>query len=756
LIALTLTLLPSLWGASGIVALSQYVGGEGDDEITAMAVDGVGNVYLTGWTNSASFPVTAGAFQTKHAGRPGTLSGLLSGGGPLPDAFVMKLNPAGQIVYATYLGGADVDKGLGIAVDAAGSAYVVGPTASANFPVTTGAPQARGPGTYSTFVAKLSPDGSTLVYSALLGGGSFDSGAIALDSQGNVYVGGTTTAAGLATSAGAWKKQGVGAFAAKLNANGTAVVYATFLGDDGRGSVNALAVDVAGNLYAAGTTSAADFPATPGAVRFTGAGKSAAFVVKLNAAGSDALYSALLGGNDNTTAGGVALDAQGNAYLAGTTLAADFPVTAGALQAKPAGAGDGFVAKLNTAGSSLVFATLLGGTGVDAVSGIAVDTAGNVLVSGTTYSTDFPLTADALQRRFAGSPCVITSTSPFGGNPAVVPCSDAFAAKLNSAGSALLYSTTISGSGRDSGLAVAAGAAGAIYVAGWTDSNNFPVAGAGRDARFPSTCVISNSPSSSQSYPCEDGFVARIDFPEGATPPALRVVNFGSLLETPVAAAEVVTLFGAGIGPDTPATLQLDAANRLTTTLAGTRVLFDGVAAPLIRVEAGQISVIVPNSVAGKARSAVGVERDGRVLASATVVIGKGAPALLTVPTQGVGGGTGSAAAINIDGTLNSAASPAPAGSEVALFAIGLGGYGLPDGGVATSAIGLARAPLVVVGNGVNNSTGQVLYAGTSPTMTAALTQINIRLPAGVTGRVPLWILSDELSSQFGVTIFVK
>ncbi len=741
----------ALQAGSGTLAYATYLGGDGTDIVHAMALDAANNIYLTGETLSSNFPVTAGAFQKKHAGQPGTITGLLAGTAVAPDAFVVKLSPSGQIVYATYLGGAGADTGLAIAVDSAGSAYVVGSTNSQNFPVTAGAVQTRLAGNSDIFVAKLSPDGSTLVYATYLGGAGFDTAAaVAVDSAGNAYLGGTASS-DFPTTPGAYRAQGGGAFAAKLNSTGAALVYATFLGDHESGITSGVALDSAGDVYAGGSTSASDFPTTPGAVhRAIGTGNSAAFLVKLNPTGTAAIYAAILGGSGDSLAGGVAVDAQGNAYLAGSTDAADFPVTAGAFQESLAGNADAFVIKLNAAGSHLLYATLLGGSGADRASGLAIDSAGDAFVSGSTFSTDFPVTADALPKRFAGSPCLITAGSPFGNPPAVALCGDAFAAKLNASGSTLAYATYLSGSDAESAAAVAA-ASGAMYVAGWTRSNNFPTAGKPiADARFPATCTEINSPSSSQTYPCEDGFIARIDFPRAAAHPSrsLRVVNTGSLLETPVAPAEVVTLFGAAIGPDSPATLQLDSSNRIATVLAGTRVLFDGAAAPLIRVDATQITAIVPNGVAGKSHSLVAVERNGQTTASTTVVIGAASPALLTIDPSG----TGPCAAINGDGTLNAALTPAPAGSIVALFTIGAGASGQPDGAIATAAANISPLPIVVVGTQL----AQVLYAGPSPGSTAAMTQINIRLPSPASGPLPVFVLTGGFSSQFGAILFVK
>jgi uncharacterized protein (TIGR03437 family) len=740
----------ALQASSGALAYATYLGGDGADIIHAMAVDASNNVYLTGETLSSNFPVTAGAFQKKHAGQPGTFTGIMAPIAVAPDAFVVKLNPAGQMVYATYLGGAGADAGLGIAVDSAGSAYVVGSTGSQNFPVTAGAVQAHLAGSSDVFVAKLSPDGSSLVYATYLGGAGFDTAsAIAVDSANNVYLGGTA-AGGFPTTTGAYRAQGAGAFVAKLNATGTALVYSTFLGDTGSGVTSGVAIDSAGNVYAAGSTYSSTFPATPGAIRSAiGNGNSAAFVVKLNPTGEAAVYASILGGHGDSSAGAVAVDSAGNAYLAGSTDAADFPLTSAAFQKSAAGNTDAFVVKLNPAGSDLVYGTLLGGSGADRAFGLAIDSAGAAFVSGSTSSTDFPVTADAEPKRFAGSPCLLTAGTPFGNPPLVTLCGDAFAARLDAAGSTLAYSTYLSGSDAESAAAVALGAGGSMWVAGWTRSSNFPTAGVSiADARYPATCTDSNSPSSSQSFPCEDGFIARIDFTGPATQPPLRVVNFGSQLETPVAPAEIVMLFGAAIGPDSPALLQLDSSNRITTVLAGTRVLFDGAAAPLIRVDSGQITAIVPASVAGKTHSVVAVERNGQTTASTTVVIGAASPAMLTLGVSG----SGQCAAINLDGNLNSAQTPAPAGSIVSLYLIGTGASGQPDGALATAAANLLPQPVVVVGGQL----AQILYAGPSPGSTAALTQINIRLPSAASGQLPVFVLANGFGSQFGATLSVK
>jgi Beta-propeller repeat len=250
--SVTKILLSCLAGAAMVSAqsvylkYSSYLGGSTIDVIHAMTTDAAGNVYLTGATTSADFPVTAGAFQSKQAGSPGTMFGLL-GPPSQADAFVVKLNPSGQVVYATYLGGALWDEGQAIAVDAQGSAYVLGVTDSNNFPTTAGALQATNATKFVGFLTKLSPDGSSLVYSTYLPGLTAYQGyamgldyvdvgqpsALAIDAEGNAYIGGAASAVNFPASAGAYKSSD-GAFVAKVNANGTAYSFVTYLGGDRR------------------------------------------------------------------------------------------------------------------------------------------------------------------------------------------------------------------------------------------------------------------------------------------------------------------------------------------------------------------------------------------------------------------------------------------------------------------------------------------------------------------------------------------
>ncbi len=378
--------------------------------------------------------------------------------------------------YSTYLGGSDTELVGGIAVDAAGNAYVTGLTSSANFPTTAGAFQTTFAGggdvPSDAFVTKLNPTRSALVYSTYLGGSGvggqgLDRGfGIAVDATGNAYVTGTTSSPNFPTTAGALQTTYPGAataFVTKLNPTGSALVYSTYLGGGGD-SGGGIAVNAAGNAYVAGETSSLNFPTTVGAFQTTLGGFTDAFMAKLNPTGSTLVYSTYLGGSDTEMFGGIALDASGNAYVAGYTQSSNFPTTVGAFQTTLRGLSDAFVTTLNSSGSALVYSTYLGGTNTDVVTeyvgGIAVDASGNAYVTGRTRSPDFPTTAGAFQRTLAGQ-------------------DDAFVTKLNPTGSALVYSTYLGGSDNDlvgffGGGRIAVDASGNAYVTGSTSSPNFP------------------------------------------------------------------------------------------------------------------------------------------------------------------------------------------------------------------------------------------------------------------------------------------
>lgn len=452
-----------------VLIYSTYLGGTFSDSAYAIAVDNEGNAYITGSTYSPDFPITASAFQTTTIG--------VTNDRALTDVFITKLNRAGNaVIYSTYLGGTDAvqdfndyllepslgnDEAWGIAVDGSGNVFVTGTTTSiVDFPTTPGAYRTgfeRSGATSSrdVFVTKLNPAGNALVYSTRLGGtGSDVATAIEIDGSGNAYVAGKTGSTDFPVTFGSLTQSPSDAFAIKLNPTGTALVYSVLLG---KGVGGALALDSAGNLYIAGQSFSSSFAVTPGAFQTVAPGNAGAgflngFVTKINAAGNGLLYSTFLGSTGSDVATDIAVDASGNAYVSVFTDSVGFPTTPGAFMSSGRAGEAPVLVKLNPAGSGLVYSTYMVGSIIRA---LAVNSAGEVIVTGSTES-GLTVTSDAFQKVPGGS-------------------SDAFLARLNASGTALLYSTYLGGSEQDHGMCMAQDSAGAVYVAGLTSSTNFPL-----------------------------------------------------------------------------------------------------------------------------------------------------------------------------------------------------------------------------------------------------------------------------------------
>lgn len=372
------------------------------------------------------------------------------------------------VSYSTYLGGSGADEARGIiALDADGNAYVVGITNSVNFP-TLNPVQGSLAGDKDIVVSKLNPSGTALVYSTYIGGTGWDSGnAIAVDSAGAAYITGFAISTNYPVTAGAYDTTGGNdAVVTKLAPAGNSLSYSTYLGTAVTGSAwdegHAIAVDSSGQAVVAGVTPSwlSPFPTTSGAYQTSPGGAMDGFVTKFNAAGSALIWSTLLGGNDGENIMGLALDSSGNAYVVGRVgTMGSFPTTAGAFQtAYGGGSADGFVTKLNSSGSALVYSSFLGGGGVgttDTATSIALDSSNNVYVTGSTSSTTFPLQS-AWQTTLNGG-------------------SDAFLTKINSSGSAMVFSTYLGGSGDEGGNGIALDKKNRPVVAGFTSSMDLNV-----------------------------------------------------------------------------------------------------------------------------------------------------------------------------------------------------------------------------------------------------------------------------------------
>jgi hypothetical protein len=447
-----------------------------------------------------------------------------------------------QVMYSSYLGGSGDDSGQKVALDSQGNAYIVGTTASADFPLASPYQAANG-GTKNVFIAKLNPTAAganSLVYSTYLGGSGNSIGrGIAIGALGEIIVAGDTNSPNFPVSAGAYQTSckllagvcSTDVFVTKLDPTGSSLMYSTYLGGGGSEFAFALTTNAAGRIFVAGPTDSSNFPVTAGAAQSSYAGGPAkfgdAFVAELNPGGAgaaDLVYSTYLGGSGSETPWGIAVDSSGDVYVTGNTTSSNFPVTAGAYQSVNSGGGnlslgDAFVTKLNPSNqgpAGLVYSTYLGGGDDDRGESIAVDAANRIYITGFTQSTGFPTTiATAYQTTFGGGVC--------NGSP----CGDAIIAIFDpslSGAASLVYSTFFGGTSFDLGHAIAVDQSGLVYVAGETGSTDFPLANP-----IQSTCTGGCTP-----LPMTDAFLAKFDFSRTGTAALLFSTYLGgSDVDTP-------------------------------------------------------------------------------------------------------------------------------------------------------------------------------------------------------------------------------
>ncbi|ADW71045.1 DUF7948 domain-containing protein [Granulicella tundricola] len=467
---------------------STYAGGLHNDQAFSITLDAQGNTFIAGWSASEDFPVTGNALQTVRKNI----------GVYLYDIVVMKFDSAGSLMYSTFLGGAQNDQGTTIVANADGSVYVGGYTQSTDFPVTSNAYQITAGGGLDGFLARISADGSQLLYSTYLGGTGDEAVTSLLpNADGSLWMSGVASQAGLNASATAYQKKPNGvdnSFVGKVqfDANGKLQIpYLTFIGGSQSGQTNgpgegwpsSLAVDGTGNVYYAGTTQSSDYPVTATAYEQPvtlshGCANSPnpntiGVVTKFSPDLSQVLYSTYFGGKTEDQNGfpycnqgltSIHLDTAGDIWLYGYTAESDLPLTSNALSKMLNGNGmangqDAFLGELSADGTKLLYGTYIGGSGLDSASMMTVDASGNIWLSGISASTDFPTTANALQ------PLNNTGGSDF------------TLVQLNPAATSILYSTYFGGT-TDNGfnsVPMAVDANGNIHLTGSTSSASFPV-----------------------------------------------------------------------------------------------------------------------------------------------------------------------------------------------------------------------------------------------------------------------------------------
>ncbi len=473
------------------LAYAGYIGGALGEGAQDVAVDGAGNAYVVGNTESTAttFPETVGPDLSENGGE---------------DAFIAKVNPAGTaLVYAGYIGGDQDDAANGVALDAAGAAYVTGRTESpeATFPDSVG-PDLGYNGDFDSFVAKVAPNGMSLEYAGYIGGGLDDFGnAIAVDGAGAAYVAGRTLSDEntfpVAGGPDLTYNGGDDAFVAKVAPGGASLQYAGYVGGDQVDVAFGIDVNGSGNAFVAGDTDSDEnffpdgdgFGTVPGPDQLHG-GNTDAFVAKVIGTGTSLDYAGYVGGTSFDFGTDVALAPGGRATVVGFTASdeASFPVLVGPDLTKNPN-DDAYVTRVNEAGSAFLYSGFIGGDGMDFANGVAVDLSGAAYVTGYTTSdqTTFPVS--------------VGPDLTFNGG-----AQDAFVTKVNQTGSNLAYAGYIGGAGDDAGNNVALDPGASAYVAGFTTSG---------EATFPDGDGFGSLPSIDNTYNTTgDAFVAKVETTE--------------------------------------------------------------------------------------------------------------------------------------------------------------------------------------------------------------------------------------------------
>jgi uncharacterized protein (TIGR03437 family) len=716
----------SLWpivaaASTPVSTYGTYFGGTGDtNAAVAVAVDPSGNVVVVGYTTSLTLPGTANAYQPTKA----------TGFADIRDIFLAKFDPTGRtLMWATFLGGNDDDMPNAVAVDSSGNVYVTGTTESTNFPVTPQAYLTTSPlpPSLNSFIAKVSADGSRLLYSTFLPfdaeeiGGLYRDRALAVNANGEAYIAGRFTASQTFVTPGALNigdHPFASIFLARMNSTGTGLIFGADLGGGGfEGSaVTSLALDAIGNCYVAGVTAESTLPTTsralggqdpnaglPGEDLGSLAAANSGFVLEVNPTGSQILYGTYFGIRYSTTSiAQIGIGSNGAIYFSGFTNGSTFQVGPSAFQITPA---SGFMAKFTP-----------GSTTVDAFTYLPS------LVEGGLPSV-----------LFGNQPQTVYVSFPATGSQGFE------LAELDAQTLALVSSFTAP----NTGFAPVSAALAPPHSVWFTGS-----AGLGLGS-----LISANSFQSAPQNPSSSAVLIQItDVSTNIT----AVVNAASYLGGPISPGEIVTIGGTELGPSTPAGLALDQTGKVATSVGGVQVVFDGTPAPLTYVSATQINCVVPYEVQGQAGSYVQVSYQSQTSSPFPLTYTAANPGLFTAN----GSGAGPAAAFNQDLSHNSPDNPAAKGSTVVLFMTGEGQTSPPGvtGGVTTVSATppLTPQPLLPVTVLIGGQSAFVAFYGEAPGLVSGVMQLNVQIPTDASsGNLPVLVFVGA-SSQTGVTISVQ
>ncbi len=681
---------------------STYLGGANTDEAHAIGIDGSGNTFLAGLT-----------YSTKIGNS---------------NVFIVAVSSSGVPSVIVYGGTLGNDTANGIAVDAAGDFFVVGSTTSTDFPVIevgTGVNvQSTEFGLQKAFALGFQAGVSTPVWSEYFGGSASDEAlGIALGPNNLLYIVGDTDSTDFLyySSEGAlinsndlqdFNGGGFDGYLLSMGTNG-AFSFATYMGGTGNDYANAVAVDSNSRIFVVGSTTTTDFNTADAFQQGLGGGVDAfatSFAYDTSTGTSSFYFITYIGGSSDDVANAVALDADDNVYIAGTTGSTDFPVSNFAYQTTyQGGASDGFIFVLSSNPAEGVWSSYFGTSTADVLNAITLNVSGDIFVTGSTDSVVFPVTADAVQSANGGG-------------------LDAIISEFNNAGTSLLFSTYLGGSGNDVGRGIAVDSSGNIYVDGITASSNND---------FPVTTATYH-----QAYAggASDAFLSVLGC-SGAAPTIAPggVTNAASFLATTVAPGGIISIFGTDFACSSSGASTVP----LTTTLAGVTVKVNGTAIPLYYAGATQINAQLPYETT-----------PGSATLTVTNAYGTSAGGTFNVVETGPGtfvAGT-QAAALNYPAyTVNSTSNGAQPGSVVIVYLTGLGPVSpaIADGAAAPATPPFSQVPTTTpVSATINGQAMTIDFLGMAPGY-VGLGQANLVIPAGMAaGTYPVVITIGSVSSQ--------